>query len=211
MLAKISMSLSVLLAIAVGYLLYKTSSNDNAIASVPEDIKVAEAFSGEEGVKSTVVAFINGDSLNQKYEFITEKGKDLEQKMNAAELRVKEAFGSRQQRFDSNMRYAQEHPNMPESEAMALQQEMEKLQAEMDGIQEREVGVLKRKEEEMHEELMSRVNKYLEAYSKQRGIDYVINKQSEFRVILYGNSAYDVTDEVIAGLNAEYRAEKEKK
>lgn len=205
------MTLSVVLAMAVGYLLYKTSANGKTIADVPNEVKIAEAFSGDEVVKSTVVAYVNGDTLNEKYEFISEKGMDLEQKMKAAEIRVKEAYGSRQQKFDNNMRYAQEHPNMPQSEADALQAEMEILQAEMDGIQEREVGVLKKKEADMHEELMARVNKYLETFSKQRGIDYVINKQSEFRVILYGNDAYDITAEVIAGLNEEYRAEKVKK
>jgi Skp family chaperone for outer membrane proteins len=81
----------------------------------------------------------------------------------------------------------------------------------MEAIQEREVGSLKKKEAELQEELISRVNKYLKTYTRQRGIDYVINQQSEFNLILYGNDAYDITSEVIAGLNAEYRAEKEPK
>lgn len=211
MLSKISIAISVLLAVAVGYLLYQTSVSSNPLDKAGKEVKIAEAFSGDAGVKPTVVAFVNGDSLNASYNFIVEKSKDLEVKMKAAEQRVKEAYGSRQQKYDSNMRYAQENPNMPESEAMALQSEMEQMQAEMDEIQEREVGVLKKKEAELQEQLLKRVNAYLDVFSKQRGIDYVINKQSEFQVLLYSNSAYDVTAEVIAGLNAEYQIEKEKK
>jgi Skp family chaperone for outer membrane proteins len=109
------------------------------------------------------------------------------------------------------MRYAQEHPDMSEAEAIALQQDMERLQVEMDEIQQREVGVLQKKEAQLQEELLNRVNQYLAKFTKERGIDYVINKQSEFQVLLYGNPDYDITSEVIAGLNAEYAAEKQVK
>jgi len=92
-----------------------------------------------------------------------------------------------------------------------LQQDMERLQMEMDEIQQREVGVLQKKEADLQKELIERVNRYLEKYTRERGIDYVINKQSEFQVLLYGNPDYDITAEVIAGLNAEYEAEKQAK
>jgi Skp family chaperone for outer membrane proteins len=100
---------------------------------------------------------------------------------------------------------------MSEAEAIALQQDMERLQIEMDEIQQREVGVLQKKEADLQKELIERVNRYLEKYTRERGIDYVINKQSEFQVLLYGNADYDITAEVIAGLNAEYEAEKQAK
>lgn len=211
MLAKISLTISILLSIAVTYLLYKTSGTAHSAIDHNPEVEVAAAFSGDSAARPTVLAYINGDSLNASYAFIVEKSKDLEQKMAAAELRVRAAFGSRQQKYDQNMRYAQEHPDMPESEAMALQNEIEQLQAEMDGIQEREVGTLKRKETELQVELMNRVNSYLKEFTRARGIDYVINHQSEINLILYGNNAYDITSEVLAGLNAEYAAEKEKK
>ena len=55
MLSKISLSISVLLAIAVGYLLWKTSKT-NLPSSDDAQVKVAEAFQGD-SVKATVVAF----------------------------------------------------------------------------------------------------------------------------------------------------------
>jgi Skp family chaperone for outer membrane proteins len=98
---------------------------------------------------------------------------------------------------------------MPESEMMALQKSIEQLQREMDAIQEKEVGALQKKEVALQEELLRRVNAYLDKFSKEKGIDFVINKQSEFQMVLYGNPDFDVTSEVIAGLNEEYRIEKE--
>jgi outer membrane protein len=210
MIAKISMGVSAVLAILVGVLWFKVSGL-SAGDVAEESITVAPAFAGESGPRATVVAFVNGDSLNSQYDFIVEKSKDLDQKMTAAEERVKKEYGPRQAQYEQNMRYAQEHPDMSEAEAIALQQDMERLQVEMDEIQQREVGVLQKKESQLQEELLNRVNQYLSKYTKERGIDYVINKQSEFQVLLYGNSDYDITSEVIAGLNAEYAAEKQAK
>jgi Skp family chaperone for outer membrane proteins len=210
MIAKISVALSAVLAILVGVLWFKVSGL-TAGASSQEAVAVAPAFTQEGGPRAAVVAFVNGDSLNVQYDFIVEKSKDLDQKMAAAEERVKKEYAPRQAQYEQNMLYAQEHPDMSEAEAIALQKDMERLQMEMDDIQQREVGVLQKKEAELQQELLNRVNKYLENFTKQRGIDYVINKQSEFQVLLYGNSDFDITSEVIAGLNAEYAAEKQAK
>ncbi len=210
MTSKFSMAWSALLTIIVVVLAIKVFSGNTADAT-EQAVPVPAAFAKEGGPDATVVAFVNGDTLNQRYTFIVEKSKDLDAKMASAEERVKREYGPRQAQYEQNMRYAQEHPEMSEAEAIALQQDMERLQIEMDEIQQREVGVLQKKEADLQKELIERVNRYLEKYTRERGIDYVINKQSEFQVLLYGNPDYDITAEVIAGLNAEYEAEKQAK
>jgi Skp family chaperone for outer membrane proteins len=210
MTSKVSMAWSALLTIIVVVLAIKVFTGNTADAT-DQSVPVPAAFAKEGGPDATVVAFVNGDTLNQRYTFIVEKSKDLDAKMASAEERVKREYGPRQAQYEQNMRYAQEHPEMSEAEAIALQQDMERLQIEMDEIQQREVGVLQKKEADLQKELIERVNRYLEKYTRERGIDYVINKQSEFQVLLYGNPDYDITAEVIAGLNAEYEAEKQAK
>ena len=210
MTTKISMAWSALLTIIVVVLAIKVFSGKTDKAT-EEAVPVAAAFAKEGGPEATIVAFVNGDTLNEHYAFIVEKSKDLDAKMSAAEERVKREYGPRQAQYEQNMRYAQEHPEMSEAEAIALQKDMERLQIEMDEIQQREVGVLQKKEADLQKELIERVNRYLDKYTRERGIDYVINKQSEFQVLLYGNADYDITAEVIAGLNAEYEAEKQAK
>ena len=210
MTSKVSMAWSAALTIIVIVLAIKVFSGTTADAT-EQAVPVPAAFAKEGGPDATVVAFVNGDTLNQRYTFIVEKSKDLDAIMASAEERVKREYGPRQAQYEQNMRYAQEHPEMSEAEAIALQQDMERLQIEMDEIQQREVGVLQKKEADLQKELIERVNRYLEKYTRERGIDYVINKQSEFQVLLYGNPDYDITTEVIAGLNAEYEAEKQAK
>jgi len=205
------MALTAVLAVCVIFLWIKISGIQSGEASTSEGAPLSPALSGEDGPRPTIVAFVNGDSLNAKYKFIVEKTKDLDQKMASAEERVKKEYGPRQAQYEQNIRYAQEHPEMSEAEAIALQKDIERLQKEIDGIQQREVGVLQKKEEELQEELVKRVNDFLAKYTKEHGIDYVVNKQSEFQVLLFGNPDYDITTDVLAGLNAEYEAEKQAK
>jgi len=188
-------------------LLVVSKSTDAPKEEVSDISKVLEERGAGHGA---VVAYINGDSINEHYRFIVDKTKELEAKMSAAEARVKREYESRQQQYEANMKYAQEHPNMPESEAIALQGEMERLQSEMDGIQQREVGVLQQKEEELRKDLMRRVELFLKRFAKEKGIDYIFNKQSEINTVLYGDSLLNVTGEVLHGLNAEYEIEIEK-
>lgn len=184
-----------------------SKTQETSVADTSNISKVLEERGTGDGV---IVAFVSGDSINEKYRFIVDKTKELEGKMTAAEARVKREYESRQQQYESNMKYFQEHPNMPESEAIALQGEMERLQSEMDGIQQREVGVLQQKEEELRKDLMRRVEIFLAKFAKEKGIDFILNKQSEINTVLYGDSLLNVTGEVLRGLNAEYELEQGK-
>lgn len=203
---KITTALTLLLTVAVVYLLVNRSG-----AKTESDIPVtpAPAFAEGNQARATVVAIVNGDSLNAKYDFIVEKSKDIEQKMAAAEERVRKEAASRQAKYDQLVEYANSHPDMAQTEAEAIGGEIRKLQMELDGIQERELGALQKKEEALQKELLSRVNKFLDKYAREKGIDYVLNKQEGLQLILFGNADYDITSEVLAGLNEEYRMEKE--
>lgn len=205
MLSKISLALSILLTIAVIYLFVNRGTNAKQTAG--DEIEVAPAFSGDSAPRSSVVAFVNGDTLNAKYKFITEKSAQLEDKMKIADERVKKEYMSRQKEWDELMAYAQSKP-LPPDEERVVQQRLMTLQSEIEDIQKREAGSLAKKEEELQNELQKRVGDFLKSYAKQRGIDYVFNKQSGLEIILYGSNAYDITNEVVAALNEEYEKEK---
>ncbi len=206
MIAKISLALSILLAVAVGYLLLR-KPNTGITTIGDQEVVVAPALQTEGGPKATVLAYINGDSLNQKYKFIVEKTSQLEGKMGAAEKKVKAEYAKRQKEVADMEAYVQKN-KLTDEEKQTLASDVARMEEEMAAIEEREMGGLQKQEQNLQKELMERVSKYLEKFSQQKGIDYVINFQSGFQLILYGNKAYDITSEVVAGLNAEYELEK---
>ena len=105
------------------------------------------------------------------------------------------------------MQYAQSK-QLPDDEAATIESRLQQLQVEMEQIQAKESNAVMEKEAEMQKELQERVQKYLDAYAKQKGIDFVVNYQPNTQFILYGNGAYDVTNDVLKGLNEEYLKEK---
>ena len=210
MTSKISLIVSILSLALAGYLFFRKPQLSNALETrTGEPVKVAEAFSTAEGVKPVVLAFVNGDTLNEHYTFIVEKRTHLESKLAAAENKVRKEYQTRQSEVERLVQYAEKNPNLPASEQAAIQNDIMRMENEMAAIQEREMSAIQKQRDELDEELHKKVGLYLENYAKQKGIDYVVNYQKEMRYVLYGNPAYDITEEVLAGLNAEYAREKE--
>jgi Skp family chaperone for outer membrane proteins len=152
------------------------------------------------------MAYVNGDSLNSKYKFIVDKTKVLEQKYKQAELNVQKEYNARKADVDELMAYAQSG-QMKDSEAPEVEAKLLQLQSEMQRIEEQATKAVMEREAELQNDLMERVNVFMDNYAKTKGIDYIVNYQPTTNFILYGNNAYDVTSEVIALLNAEYEKE----
>ncbi|MFN0031177.1 MAG: OmpH family outer membrane protein [Flavobacteriales bacterium] len=207
MIAKISLSISILLAIAVGYLLMRQPSG--TAATNGQEVKVAPALLTEGGPKATVLAYVNGDSLNEKYKFIVEKKQQLEVKMSAAKKRVEKEYRARQDQVEVWKEYMKSN-KMSKEDERTMQEDIMRLEQELAEIEEGEMGSLKKDEIKLQTQLLERVNKFLEKFSTENGIDYVLNKQNGLQLMLYGSDAYDITSQVIDGLNKEYEAEQAK-
>ena len=59
------------------------------------------------------------------------------------------------------------------------------------------------KEKNMTDGVLNQINSYVEEYSKKKGYDLVIGSNNS--TLLYGAKSYDITDEVLAALNKEYK------
>lgn len=206
MIAKIALGLNVVLAIAVVILFTRTSPAGKMaepITGEPEQ----SVFSTNDSVKAPIVAYLNGDSINEKYLFIVEKTKGLEAGLKKANSKVQAEYDKRQKEVAELMQYAQSK-QLPADEQEVIQNRLMQLEEEMAQIEDREKGSLLQQESELQKQLQERVNQFLTGYAKRKGIDYVLNYQEGLQLILYGNKVFDVTSEVVNGLNEEYRTEK---
>ncbi|MFN8775563.1 MAG: OmpH family outer membrane protein [Flavobacteriales bacterium] len=208
MIAKISLALNVLLAAAVVYLFTRLPVRTTQTAAESEQAG-GSVFQTGDSVHAPIVAFVNGDSINEKYLFIVEKTKGLEAGMRKANSKVQAEYDKRQKEVEELMRYAQSK-ELPKDEQEIIQGRLMQLEEEMAQIEEREKGSLLKQESELQEELQKRVNSFLVDYTREKGIDYVLNYQEGVQLILYGNHSFDVTGDVLRGLNEAYGKEKEK-
>lgn len=208
MLSKISLGINILLIAAVVYLFFQI--NKKTEVSPTNVLPVNSAFNSTEGVKAPIMAYINGDSINAKYKFIVDRSKALEQKYRDADAKVKREYQQREAEAQELAAYAQKG-NIPDDEMRTIESRMQQLEMEIQQIQQQESDRVMKKEAELQKELQERVQKFLDGYAREKGIDFVVNYQPAVQFILFGNNAYDVTSEVIARLNAEYEQEQEEK
>ncbi len=154
------------------------------------------------------IACVNLDSLNAQYLFITEKSAELEQSATAAEAKVKAEAAKRQKEVNELVAYAQKG-NLPADEQATVQNRLSQLENELAQIQQQEEQILMQNESALQENLRKKLEVYTANYAKANGWDYIFSYQSTAPLILFANPIYDLTTEIVKGLNAEYETEKQ--
>ena len=151
------------------------------------------------------IAYVNLDSLNTQYLFIAEKSADLEKSAIAAEAKVKGEAAKRQKEVNELVAYAQKG-NLPADEQATVQN---RLENELAQSQQQEEQLLMQNEAALQENLRKKLEVYTANYAKANGWDYIFSYQSTAPLILFANPIYDLTTEIVKGLNAEYETEKQ--
>lgn len=183
--------------------------NGGSAEEALENVPVASAFVDTANVKSAVVAYVNGDSINAQYRFIKDKEAQLESTLKGADAQFQKEYAKREKEAQELIQYANSK-QLPEDEARTVQERLAQLDGEIQELDAKMSNDISVKKEAMMKELNKRVEKYLAKFAKNKNIDFVLNYQEGIPIVLHGNPAFNVTAEVLAGLNAEYAAEKSK-
>ena len=147
------------------------------------------------------IAYIELDSLTEHYEYakvmkdslekmsanattvLTNKDKELERSYNSIQTRLQNnTFTSEQQYKTAVAAFEQERNNRVALEA--------RLSTE-----------LAQKQAEFLQTLQDSLDNFLADYNKDKKYDMILNKAT----VLYGDKKYDITQEVINGMNARYK------
>lgn len=156
------------------------------------------------------IAYVNLDSLNAQYAFIADKSAELEKSAAAAEAKVKAEASKRQKEVDELIAYAQ-RGNLPADEQATVQNRLGQLQNELAQIQQQEEQILMQNEAALQEDLRKKLEVFTSNYAKANGWDYIFSYQSTAPLILFANPLYDLTVDIVKGLNAEYESENKAK
>lgn len=156
------------------------------------------------------IAYVNLDSLNVQYAFIADKSAELEKSATAAEAKVKAEASKRQKEVDELIAYAQ-RGNLPADEQATVQNRLGQLQNELAQIQQQEEQILMQNEAALQEDLRKKLEAFTSNYAKANGWDYIFSYQSTAPLILFANPLYDLTVDIVKGLNAEYESENKAK
>jgi outer membrane protein len=187
--------LNVVLLIAVGVLYYihfLPKSSEESTGSTSFDI-------GE-----LKVAYINSDSVMEKYEYLKARVEVLEAKKNKVEQDYINRAESLQKEIQA---YQRNINNMTVGQVRAVEEDLGKKQQNLQLYEQSAAQELMNDQAKLNKELYDRITAFLSKYGKEKGLHMVL-KWDTTSDVLYGVEALDITADVIAGLNAEYEAEK---
>jgi outer membrane protein len=154
------------------------------------------------------IAFIELDSVIAHFDMAIDKSAELEQKTKSseAELTVKS------QAFDRDVRDYQTKAQkglITRATAAEMEQTLAQQQQNLLALRDEMANKLNEESIVAQRQVLDYINQYLAEYNVGHGYQYILAKQFP-GPILYGDSTLDITDEVIAGLNAKYNTTKKK-
>ena len=148
-------------------------------------------------------AFVEIDSLLTKYRFCT----DLNEMMIRKEENIRTTLNEKAKKLDAAMREFQRkiENNGFVSEESAKQQQarLVKQQQDLQALQEKLGKELADENLKNNLQLRDSINSYIKLYNQSKGYSFIFSN-SGFDNLLYGDEQYNITQEIVDGLNARY-------
>lgn len=167
--------------------------------------KSASTNTANAGMK---IAYIEVDSIMSQYKFCKEyslilekKSQNIQNTINAKGRSLQAAAAKFQQDIQNN-KYTQQ-------QAEAVQAGLQKQNADLQALQQRLGAEFQAETEKFNKALRDSIQHYLAVYNKDKKFSLILSKAGDN--ILYADKTYDITNEVIAGLNKAYKPVAKKK
>jgi len=185
------------LAIALLYVLFFTGK-DGARDDTPGSAVVQSDAQG--------IAFVNIDSVIYNFEMFHDRSDELMAKQQKAEAELT----NKGTQYERSARDYQDKVNkglVTRATAAEMEQSLYQQQQELVTLRDNLQSDLIEEEQVMNRQIIEYITSYLEENQTDYNFQYILGK-SFGSVVLYGDSALDITDRLIEELNNKYRVEK---
>ena len=150
------------------------------------------------------IAYVEVDSLMTQYEFCKEFTLILEKKstnarntLNSKGQALQSAMANFQQKLQNNGFTSREQAEGQQAAIQRQQQSLQELQARLE-------NELAQETQKYNAGLRDSLSHFLDAYNKDKKFDLILTKQGDN--ILYAAKRFDITADVINGLNKRYKS-----
>ena len=177
------------------------ASCNNASPKMDEQPAAAGAAENNGGLK---IAYVEVDSLMTQYEFCKEftlilqkKSTNARNTLNQKGQALQNAAANFQQKLQNNGFTSREQAESQQAAIQRQQQSLQELQARLE-------NELANETNKYNEGLRDSLQHFLAAYNKDKKFDLILTKQGDN--ILYAAKRFDITNDVINGLNKHYKS-----
>ena len=202
---------NILLAVAVIVLYYlhfsSVKSSGELLAADSLALAKPRVMSPTE-IKASKIVYINSDILNEKYEFV----KDLTAAAQSKQARLQSTYEGKAQKFQQDYAELQEKASqglLSENQATTAQNDLIKRKEELDKMELQLQGLME-EIQKSNEEVRKNVVDYVTEYNKAGQYNYILTyTDSPGGFLILANDSLDITNDILNGLNAQYRTKKD--
>jgi len=191
----LSLVLNIVLLVAVGVLYYLHFSGPK---------ETVETSAEREAAGDLEIAYINTDTVLKYYDYLKASREELEKKTQKMEQDLRNRAQGLQNEITA---YQRNVNNMTLGQVKAAEEDLAKKQQNFQLYQQSLSQQVMQEEAKVQQALYDRITAYLDKYGKEKGLQVVL-KFDQSSDVLHVNSALDISQDVIKGLNDEYKIEK---
>lgn len=193
------------LLVAVGILFYwhyKTASGGSAPA-----INIEPTSKDSLVLKPLKVAYVDLDSIEEKFAYFKAKQNDFDREREEADRDLNAAANELERR---RLAMAQKGAALTQTEAENFQKEytarMQDLQRQHDQKQQE----FATKQQKIMDDIQTKIKSFLDDYNKTKKYSFIFTTGKGALNLFYEDTAYNITNEVLEGLNSSVPVPKEK-
>lgn len=155
--------------------------------------------------KSEKIVFVNSDSLVSNYEYF----KDMKAKLDTKSKKAQQDLSQKGSAFQREVaEYQQKAKDMSADERASTEQRLARKQQELAAFNQNASSALANESASENEKLYDKVAEYLKTYAKEKGYKMVLTYSKSNPSLLFADESLDVTQDVLKGLNEEYKKDK---
>lgn len=192
---KILFTMSVAAMLGLGM----TSCNNQPQKNDTQSSENAAAAQGADGLK---IAYVEVDSIMSQYNY----WKDVTKLMQGKEANIQKTLQGKQQTLQqaaANFQQGVQANKYSQDEAQQIQANLQRQAQEGDALQQRLGAEYQKEATGYNKALSDSIHHFLAEYNKDKKYSIIFAKQGDN--ILYAQNAYDITKDVVAGLNKRYK------
>lgn len=176
------------------------NKSDDAQAKTSAESKATDT----KEAKPLRIAYVDLDSVQAHYDLCTDLTNQLEQKSINAQKELQAKTRAFQQHYNT---LQQKYQNGQFSSQAEFENAQANLQKEQEAGAQRESEItaeIQKLQVEGMQQMNDSVESFIKSYNQSKKYDFILVKSTT----LYANPAYDITNEVIQGLNKRYKSSK---
>ena len=203
---KISFWLNIVLLVAVAVLFFlHFQANDGVITSDKGKTNAEEKQKEFESYDNLRVAYVNIDSLLNGYDMYIDKRDEFVEEQTSSQSELQSRSRQLQEEFNE-LREKLNKGMITRAKAQMMQRNLGEKEQKLRQLRQNMSSELAEKEQVIYRQVLNSVMEYLDEYAAKNDYHYILS-YSFGGPVLYKKDEFDITKDVLKGLNEEYANE----